>query len=323
MTDRTDPQGVQSQETVTDRIPQNPPHCREQSEELRTAQARQLQREVCAGRAAQLRSQEEERLQRVEEERFFARLWEADRQAKEDRAELEGQRQRSSARQQRDVLCAQMEAAEQRRVQSRQLKEEQAQLLVRGRGCHGGCSVEHCGVTPCVCLPQREQQQLQVPEEQRERGRRRQEQQRMHRELDRALRLKMRRLAREEQEELALDTRILEELLQERKGESHEQERRKVRREKKGRRRMASGSIPHPTPPPPGAAAGATYLPAVPGRAGRGAEAAGGRDGGADGGGAGARLAAQDGAIPRGAGGSEPTHEGGDGHSAPADPGET
>ncbi|XP_026859664.2 cilia- and flagella-associated protein 53 isoform X2 [Electrophorus electricus] len=171
----------------------------ERSEELRALQMHRRQGEVCAERATQIRTQEETSRLRREEELLFAQLWENDRLAKEERNNHEVQRQQESNLQQLAFLRAQMEAVKQQRLQAKHLKEEEAQLLCE----------------------QREALRL---EEQREHRHKLLSQESRRRQLDRSLRLKMKRVVREQQEELALDMSILEKLLaqenDEKKGET-------------------------------------------------------------------------------------------------------
>lgn len=68
-------------------------------------------------------------------------------------------------------------------------------------------------------------------EEQREHRRKLQNQESWRRQLDTSLRLKMKRLARKQQEDLALDMSILEQLLTQVKDEKKEESQRKVRDE--------------------------------------------------------------------------------------------
>ncbi|KAK2827299.1 hypothetical protein Q7C36_018225 [Tachysurus vachellii] len=176
---------------------------REQSDEFRAMQMRQHQDEVCTERAAQIQTRREERRLQQEEEMLFAQLWEKDRQAKEQREDLKVQRQKENNLQQLAFLHIQMEAAEQQRLQAKQLKEEEAQLL-------------------------RDQREMLRLEEEREHRQKFQNQENWRRELDTSLRLKLKRLAREEQEDLALDMSILEQLLTEVKDEKKEEALRKL-----------------------------------------------------------------------------------------------
>uniref|UniRef100_UPI003AAA810B cilia- and flagella-associated protein 53 n=1 Tax=Centroberyx gerrardi TaxID=166262 RepID=UPI003AAA810B len=188
------------QQLVADKLEQL---FREQSEELRAIQTKRREEEVCVERAAQLRSRQEQRQQRQEEERLFAELWDADRQAKEERESQDLQRQQQSNMEQLGYLRAQMEAAEQQRQQAKQLKEEEAQLL-------------------------REQREMLQLKEQREQQQKHQGQETRRRQLDQCLRLKMKRLAREQQDELELDMSILQQLLTEERDEKQDAAQRKI-----------------------------------------------------------------------------------------------
>ncbi|KAM6984857.1 cilia- and flagella-associated protein 53 [Aplochiton taeniatus] len=183
----------------------------EQSEELRTVETQRRQEEVCQERAAQLQTRQEMRRQQQDEERLFTQLWESDRRAKEERESQEAQRQRQGNLQQLGYLRLQMEAAEQQRQQARMLKEEEAQLL-------------------------REQREVQRLEERRALSQKLQGQESCRRLLDQCLRLKMRRLAREQQDELALDMSILQQLLAEEKDEKQGASQRKLELREEQRR---------------------------------------------------------------------------------------
>ncbi|KAL2100116.1 hypothetical protein ACEWY4_004510 [Coilia grayii] len=176
---------------------------RERSEELRAVETRRRQDEVYSERAAQIRMQEETRRQRADEERLFAQLWESDRQAKQRRESLEAQRQRQSNAEQGAFLRMQIEAMEQQRAEARRLKEEEAMIL-------------------------REQREMLQLEEERQRRQKLQSQASRRRLLDKSLRLKMKQLAREQQDELALDMSILQQLLAEEKNEKQGEAARKL-----------------------------------------------------------------------------------------------
>lgn len=88
------------------------------------------QDEVCTERESQIRTKEEVRRMQEEEDRLFAQMWESDRLAKEERHNQEVQRQRENNLQQKTFLQTQMEMAEQQRVRAKQLKQEEAHLLV-------------------------------------------------------------------------------------------------------------------------------------------------------------------------------------------------
>ncbi|MBN3301112.1 CFA53 protein, partial [Amia calva] len=175
---------------------------REQCEELRAVMTRRRQDEVCSERMAQLSLKEQVRRQKEEEDHLFAHLWERDRQAKEEREGRDALQQRERNREMVDFLQVQMAAAEEQRLQAKLLKEEEAQLL-------------------------REQREMLKLEEERERQQKLQSQQQTRRLLDHSLRLKMKRLTREQQEELALDMKIMEQLLSEEQDESQDRQHKK------------------------------------------------------------------------------------------------
>uniref|UniRef100_A0A8C2BHE8 Cilia- and flagella-associated protein 53 n=1 Tax=Cyprinus carpio TaxID=7962 RepID=A0A8C2BHE8_CYPCA len=103
---------------------------REQSEELRAVQVRRREDEVCTERAAQISTKEEVKRTQQDEDRLFTQMWESDRLAKEERHNQEVQHQRENNLQQKEFLQAQMETTEQQRIRAKQLKQEEAQLLV-------------------------------------------------------------------------------------------------------------------------------------------------------------------------------------------------
>lgn len=93
-------------------------------------QVRRREDEVCTERAAQIRTKEEVQRTQQDEDRLFTQMWESDRLAKEERHNQEVQHQRENNLQQKEFLQAQMETTEQQRIRAKQLKQEEAQLLV-------------------------------------------------------------------------------------------------------------------------------------------------------------------------------------------------
>ncbi|XP_068609279.1 cilia- and flagella-associated protein 53 [Brachionichthys hirsutus] len=196
------------QRLVSDKLDQ---HFREQCAELRTIQSQRAEQQVCSERSAQVRSRQEQLRRRRQEERMFDELWEADWRAKEEREaqRAEGRQQRNL--QQLDSIRNQMEAGEEERRRQQKLREEESKLR----------------------LQQQETWRLQ---QQRERNQKLLNQQKQRRQLDEGLRLKMKRLAREQQDELQLDMNVLQELLRQdtdekqgaaqRKAELHEEQQR-------------------------------------------------------------------------------------------------
>lgn len=109
------------------------------------------QDEVCTERAAQIQTSQVERQLQQEEEMLFVRLWEEDRLAKEHRENLQAQRHRENNLQHLAFLRIQMEAKEQQKLQAKQLKDEEAQLLVHC--CWKTINVGVVTLTPCHVEP--------------------------------------------------------------------------------------------------------------------------------------------------------------------------
>ncbi|XP_061603319.1 cilia- and flagella-associated protein 53 [Phyllopteryx taeniolatus] len=162
---------------------------RAQSQELREAQSKRQLSQVCEERGAQLRSQQESaRLQRREDDAFH-QLWQADARAKEERERREATDARRCSQMQMDFLCQQMAAANSQRQRERQRWQEEA------------------------CQQDQEMQDLQQ-QAQRQRRLAQDAQAARRRVLDDSLRLKMERVAKEEQDELQVDLSILQQMLQ-------------------------------------------------------------------------------------------------------------
>ncbi|KAI3361903.1 hypothetical protein L3Q82_002222 [Scortum barcoo] len=188
------------QQLVSDKLEQL---FRNQCEELRTVQSRRREQQVCSERAAQVIGRQERLQLQQQEEKMFDELWEADRRAKEERETQRVQRQQERNLRQLDVIRSQMEAAEQQRQKQRELREEEAALM----------------------LQQQEMQQLQ---QQREQQKKLQDQQTRRRLLDQGFQMKMKRLAREQQDELQMDLNILQMLLKQESDEKQEAAQRKL-----------------------------------------------------------------------------------------------
>ncbi|XP_072272553.1 cilia- and flagella-associated protein 53 [Pyxicephalus adspersus] len=180
---------------------------REQCEELRALKSRMHQNEVCTERMAQLALKEELERQRKEEENLFAELWERDRLAKVENEEKKTQRQMELNREMLDVLQAQRSAAEAQRMEDKRLKEEEAYLLA-------------------------EQRKLMKMEDERALREKQQKQSMVRNMLDHSIRLKMKRLARDQQEELALDMKIMEQIMQDTHDDTEEKRQRKLEMQK-------------------------------------------------------------------------------------------
>jgi hypothetical protein len=126
---------------------------------------------------------------------MYARLWEEDQAAKCKREEIEAAMQIERNREMLKVLTLQMAAVEKQKEEMRELKEKEAQLL-------------------------REENALRAMEERREKEEKRRRQSETKCDLDYSLKLKMKKKTREIQEELALDMKLLEQMLQETSNEA-------------------------------------------------------------------------------------------------------
>ncbi|XP_063815305.1 cilia- and flagella-associated protein 53 [Pseudophryne corroboree] len=180
---------------------------REQCEEMRALKSRLHQNEVCTERMAQLVLKEELERQRTKEEALYAELWEKDRLAKVEHEEKKTQRQTELNREMLDVLQTQRGAAEAQRAEEKRLKEEEAQLLV-------------------------EQRKLMKLEDERALREKQQKQSQVRSMLDHSIRLKMKRLARDQQEELMLDMKIMEQIMQDSQDDTEEKHLRKLELQK-------------------------------------------------------------------------------------------
>ncbi|XP_032366390.1 cilia- and flagella-associated protein 53 isoform X2 [Etheostoma spectabile] len=172
---------------------------RDQCEELRAVQSRRREQEVCVEREAQVETRLQQQQLQQQEDQLFAELWEADRRAKDLKAAQDTQQRQDRNLETRDAIRTQMEAAEQQRRRHKELREEEAALMR-----------EH---------------QLSL-----------QQQQQRRRQLDQGLRLKMKRLAREQQDQLQLDMSILQTLLQQDTDQRQEAAHRKMELREEQRR---------------------------------------------------------------------------------------
>lgn len=104
--------------------------CRQQCEELQTAESRRRERELHLEQRALVKMRQELLQAERREDRMFHQMWEADARAKEEQEAkwMQGQRQRDM--EQLDILTRQMEAAQQQRQKLKELKEENGSLRV-------------------------------------------------------------------------------------------------------------------------------------------------------------------------------------------------
>ncbi|OCU02689.1 cilia- and flagella-associated protein 53 isoform X2 [Xenopus laevis] len=173
---------------------------REQCEELRSLRSQIHLNEVCTERMAQIVLKEELNRQRKEEDTIFDQLWEQDRLAKEEQEEKKRQK-RIELNQ--EIACLQKAASEAQKMQEKRLKEEESKLMA-------------------------EEQRLIKLEEERNLKEKQQNKLQVKSMLEDSIRLKMKRLAREQQEELALDMKILEHVMQGYQDDTEEKRQRKM-----------------------------------------------------------------------------------------------
>lgn len=186
---------------------------RDQCEELRQTLSKRNQDEVAADRIHQLHEKAQMDEQKREEEAMWARLWEADMLAKADKEEKVAQDQLRRNKEVLEALQLQMAALEEKKREELALKQEEARLL-------------------------EEQAKLRKLEEQKEleeKIRRKRDAKEL---FDSSLREKMRKKARDVQEQLAFDMKMLEQLLEESRNEALEQmEKKRATREEDRRYR--------------------------------------------------------------------------------------
>ncbi|XP_071169763.1 cilia- and flagella-associated protein 53-like [Mytilus edulis] len=184
---------------------------RDQCEELRSTLSKRQQDEVCVERLEQLRVKDElNHAKRVEDD-MYAKLWEEDRLAKAAREERDAKATYERNQEVLKVLRLQMAALEEKKEEEKRLKQEERQLLL-------------------------EQEMLRKIEEQRaweDKVRLQNETRDM---LDMSLQLKMKKKAKLEQEQLAFDLKILEQLLEESRNEALEQLQKKKEMREEDRR---------------------------------------------------------------------------------------
>lgn len=184
---------------------------REQCEELRSTMSKRHQDQVAAERLEQLKIKATMESAQKDEDKLWSDLWYADMMSKAAKEEQQTQRQMSANRDMLDVLNKQVAALSAQKQEEARLKEEEALLL-------------------------REQSELRKLEERHaaEEKRRRQEETRQN--YDRSLHMKSQKAARELQEQLAFDLKILEQLLEDSRNEAMEDAKRKRELREEGQR---------------------------------------------------------------------------------------
>ncbi|KAJ7335207.1 hypothetical protein JRQ81_013148, partial [Phrynocephalus forsythii] len=159
--------------------------------------------EVCEDRMAQLALKEELKKQQEREEATYMALWEGDRLAKEKREMEEAQKRSSRNADMLNVLNTQRAIAEAQREEAKRLKEEEAKLM------------------------EEERHLFKLEDERAEMERRRKLRECRDMLLD-SIEEKRKRLNDAKQDELALDMKILDHVLQEAQEDTEGQKQRKV-----------------------------------------------------------------------------------------------
>ncbi|XP_060092441.1 cilia- and flagella-associated protein 53 [Heteronotia binoei] len=171
-------------------------------EELRSQWSKKHLLEVCEDRLAQLALNEELKKQREQEEATYLALWEEDRLAKEKRAAREEQERQARNSDTLNMLNTQRAVAEAQRQEEKRLKEEEAKYM-------------------------EEERQLFKMEDERAEIERRRKLRECGDMLLASMREKMKRLNRARQEELALDMKVLDHIMEQSKEDTEGQKRRK------------------------------------------------------------------------------------------------
>ncbi|XP_058026932.1 cilia- and flagella-associated protein 53 [Ahaetulla prasina] len=175
---------------------------RETCEEVRLLLSQQHMKEVCKDRLTQLALKEELNKQKEMEEAMYNTLWEEDRLAKEKRAFEEANKRSGWREEMINTLNAQKAIADAQREEARRLKEEEAKLM------------------------EEERQLIKLENEQAEIKRREKLRECRDMLLD-SMKKKARRLNEERQNELALEMKILDHVLQESLEDTESQRQRK------------------------------------------------------------------------------------------------
>lgn len=175
---------------------------RDNCEELRSTLTQRHQDEVFQERHEQLRMKEEQKKKEAEVESFYADLWAEDIAIKSQREEETAKEQIERNRETLKVLQLQISSCQQQREDEKKLKEVEAEWL-------------------------KEEARLRKEEEKwlQEVKLRKQKAERKSREV--SIRLKNEKEAKEKQEDLAMDMKILEKLLEDTRNEAKEETQRK------------------------------------------------------------------------------------------------
>ncbi|KAM8960896.1 LOW QUALITY PROTEIN: cilia- and flagella-associated protein 53-like [Pelodytes ibericus] len=181
------------QAIVTEKLEQQ---FREHCEELRNMKSKMKLNEVCKERMAQLGLKDQLNRQRQEKEKLFAEIWEKDI-AKEERNEKHAKQKWPTCAALRRRPCIQAH-----KMEGKRLKEEDAQLL-------------------------EEERRLMKMEDERALREKRQKQSQVRSMLDKSIHMKMKRISLDQQDELALGMKIMDQIMQDPRDDSKEKHQRK------------------------------------------------------------------------------------------------
>lgn len=176
---------------------------REECEELRPVFSKRLRDDIFNDRQMQIQMKQEQAQRDKEMETFYANLWETDTKAKEIREEQETKERLERDREALEVLNLQKRALENMREEEHSVKKMEAEWL-------------------------KEEASLRAYEEEQLLKEKMEKQKNQRRARDISLKLKNRKEAREKQEELAIDMKILDKILRDTENEATEDSNRKI-----------------------------------------------------------------------------------------------
>ncbi|XP_078083816.1 cilia- and flagella-associated protein 53 [Mustelus asterias] len=176
---------------------------REQCEELQTKLSHQRELELVKDREAQIEFNKKLQNQQKDEEQIYQELWEKDRLTKEERIEREMKEQYEKQQEVQAGLHQQMAENDVKRMDQKRRIQEDAKIM-------------------------REKQRLSKLEDERLAREKAQKQKEFRDNLNKSMALKEKRLAKEEEEERALDTKIKEHALKESADDAKEQLQKKL-----------------------------------------------------------------------------------------------
>ncbi|KAM8960897.1 LOW QUALITY PROTEIN: cilia- and flagella-associated protein 53-like [Pelodytes ibericus] len=192
------------QAIVTEKLEQQ---FREHCEELRNMKSKMKLNEVCKERMAQLGLKDQLNRQRQEKEKLFAEIWEKDWIAKEESNEKHAKQKYNVCEKiylNIQLACSKFAPCIQaHKMEGKRLNEEEAQLL-------------------------EEERRLMKMEDERALREKRQKQSQVRSMLDKSIHMKMKRISLDQQDELALGMKIMDQIMQDPRDDSKEKHQRKI-----------------------------------------------------------------------------------------------